>query len=77
MHSVCDVSDAHGFFRARLVDHEAGLREEAGFVAALDGFVDFAAAAEVVAGDDEMFQFCLSGGVTFIFFILFFFFFLF
>jgi hypothetical protein len=26
-------------------------------MAALDGFVDFGAAAEVVAGDDELFQF--------------------
>ena len=51
------LGDAHRLLRGRLVDHEAGLGEKAGFVAALDGFVDFGAAAEVVAGDDEGFQF--------------------
>ena len=49
--------DLDGFVGRRLVDHEAGLGEEPRFMAALDGFVDFGAAAEVVAGDDEGFQF--------------------
>jgi hypothetical protein len=31
-------------------------------MAALDGFVDFVAAAEVVAGDDEIFQFVGGAG---------------
>ena len=54
--------DADGFFGATLVDHEAGLGEKAGLVAALDGFIDLVAAAEVVAGDDERFQFANGTG---------------
>ena len=56
------LRDAHGFLRGGLVDHEAGLGEKAGFMAALDGFVDFGAAAEVIAGDDEGFQFVRGAG---------------
>ena len=56
------LRDAHRFLRVRLVNHEAGLGEKAGFMAALDGFVDFVAAAEVVASDDELFQFARGPG---------------
>lgn len=51
------LRNAHGFLHAAFIDHEAGLRQKAGLMAALDGFVDFVAATEVVAGDDEVFQF--------------------
>ena len=50
------VRDACGFLGVRLVHHEAGLREDARFVAAFDGFVDAGAAAEIVAGEDQGFQ---------------------
>ena len=46
--------DAHGFLDVRLVDHEAGVGEQAGLVMAFDGFVDGVAAAEIVAGEDEV-----------------------
>jgi len=48
--------DAHRFVHGAFIDHEAGLGEQTGFVMALDGFVDRGAAAEVVAGEEEMFQ---------------------
>ena len=50
------LRDACGFGGVRLVHHETGLREDARFVAALDGVVDAGAAAKVVAGEDESFQ---------------------
>ena len=50
------LRDAHSFVGARLVDHETGLREQAGLVMAFDGFVDGVAAAEVVASEDQLFQ---------------------
>lgn len=51
------AGDAHSFLGGGFVNHEAGLSEKPGFMAAFDGFVDFGAATEVVAGDDERFQF--------------------
>jgi hypothetical protein len=48
--------DAHGFADGEFIHHETGLREQTGFVVALDGFIDRAAAAEVVASEDEVFQ---------------------
>ena len=53
------LRDVHGFFGVRFIHHETGLGEKASFVATLDGFVDFVAATEVVAGDDERFQFSI------------------
>ena len=50
------LRDACGLGGVRLVHHEAGLREDARFVIALNGFVDAGAAAKVVAGEDESFQ---------------------
>ncbi len=44
------------FFRGGFIDHQAGLRDEARTVGALDGGIDLRAAAEVVGGDDEVFQ---------------------
>lgn len=49
--------DLHRVRGGGLIDHQAGLRDEARAVAALDGGVDLRAAAEVVGGDDEVFQF--------------------
>ena len=54
------LRNAHGLLRAGFIHHETGLGEKASFMRALDGFVDFVAATEVVAGDDEVFQF--AGG---------------
>lgn len=48
--------DAHGFVRSGFINHEACLRQKAGFNATLDRFVDFMAATEVVGGEDELFQ---------------------
>jgi hypothetical protein len=48
--------DADGILGGRFVDHETGLREDAGAVGALDGGIDFRAAAEIVGGKDELFQ---------------------
>ena len=56
------AGDANRLPNAWLVDHEAGLGQQAGLVMALDGFVDDVAAAEVVAGEDEMFQFANDAG---------------
>lgn len=56
------LCDAHCFLGTRLIHHEAGLGEKAGFMAAFDGFVDFVTAAEVVTGDDELFQFVSGPG---------------
>ena len=50
------VRGVRGFVGVGLVHHEAGLREDACFVATLDGFIDAGAAAKVVAGEDEGFQ---------------------
>ena len=50
------AGDAHGFVHRGLIDHEAGLSQEAGFEATLNGFVDFVTATEVVGGEDELFQ---------------------
>ena len=47
------LRDADRFVGARLVDHEAGLGEQAGLVMVFDGFVDDVAAAKIVAGQDE------------------------
>ena len=54
--------DLHGFRRGRFVDHQARLRDEARAVGALDGGVDLRAAAEVVGGDDEVFQWAARAG---------------
>ena len=49
--------EAHGVGGVGLIHHEAGLGEEAGGVMAQDGVVHGGAAAEVVGGEDEVFQF--------------------
>ena len=54
--------DVRGFLGGGLVDHEAGLRDKAGAVGVLDGGVDLRAAAEVVGGDDEVFQLAARAG---------------
>ncbi|MEA3210742.1 MAG: hypothetical protein QOE70_3799 [Chthoniobacter sp.] len=54
--------DAHRFVHAVLIDHQAGLGEQAGLVMSLDGFIHGLAAAEVVAGEDESFQFAAGAG---------------
>ena len=56
--------DAHSFLSGWFIDHQTGLGQEAGFMAALDGFVDFVAAAEVVACNDEGFQFLAGANNT-------------
>lgn len=48
--------DAHGFIHGEFIHHQARLGEQAGLVMTLDGFVDCGAAAEVVAGEDEVLQ---------------------
>jgi len=48
--------DADSFRHGRFIDHEAGLRQEPGALRALNGGIDFRAAAEVVGGEDELFQ---------------------
>jgi hypothetical protein len=50
------LRDAHGVLHGALIDHETGLGEETGAMGALDGGVDFQAAAEIVGGEDELFQ---------------------
>lgn len=47
------LRDAYGFIGARFIHHEAGVREQAGAVMALDGFIHGVAAAEIVACEDE------------------------
>ena len=54
--------DVRGFGGGGLVHHDTCLREEAGAVGALDGGVDLLAAAEVVGGDDEVFQLVSRAG---------------
>ena len=51
-----------GFLGGRFIDHQTRLRDEAGALGAFDGGIDLRAAAEVVGGDDEVFQFAARAG---------------
>lgn len=50
------LCDADGVFGGGLVHHEARLRQKPGAVRLFDGRVDRRAAAEIVGGEDEVFQ---------------------
>ena len=58
---IC-AGDFRGFIGGRFIDHHAGLRDEPSAVGAEDGGVDLGAAAEVVGGDDELFQLARRAG---------------
>ncbi len=51
-------------FRLGLGHHQAGLSERPGGVVIKDGVIDCAAATEVVAGDDQLFQIRSHPGIV-------------
>ena len=50
------LGDARRFIGSGLIDNETRLREEASLAGALNRFIDLRAAAEIVGGEDELFQ---------------------